>query len=86
LTSDDVFIIKASEAEKHIQPTVLKQIIIKPASVQIKPKTKQTFLAKGLDQFGREIETGPVQWSTAGGDITENGVFSAGSDEGNSSL
>jgi hypothetical protein len=83
LISDDVFIIKAEEAEKHIQPPVLKQIIIKPSGTRIKLQTKQTFLASGLDQFNREIETEKVKWSSTGGEITDNGVYTAGNDEGN---
>jgi hypothetical protein len=83
LISDDVFIIKAEEAEKHIQPPLLKQIILKPSGTRIKPQTKQTFLVSGLDQFGREIETEKVKWSATGGEITDNGVYTAGNDEGN---
>ena len=42
-----------------------------------------TFLAKGLDQHGRDIETGKLTWTATGGTIDKDGVFSAGPDEGN---
>jgi len=38
--SDDMFIIKSEEAEKHIQPPVLTRIIVTPSQVQLKPETK----------------------------------------------
>jgi hypothetical protein len=78
-----MFIIKAAEAEKHIQPPILTRIIVTPSQMQLKPGTKQTFMAKGIDQHEREIETGVIQWKTTGGVIKENGVFTAGIDEGN---
>ena len=81
--SDDMFIIKSEEAEKHIQPPVLTRIIVTPSQVQLKPETKQTFVAKGVDQHGRDIEMGSVQWTATGGGIGSDGVFAAGEDEGN---
>jgi len=83
LISDDMFIITAEEAEKHIQPPVLTRIIVTPSQMQLKPETKQTFMAKGVDQHGRDIEMGSVQWTATGGGIGSDGVFAAGEDEGN---
>ena len=40
-------------------------------------------MAKGLDQFGRDLEVGKVEWSATGGEIKKNGVFEADKDEGN---
>ena len=51
--------------------------------MQLKPETKQTFMAKGVDQHGRDIEMGSVQWTATGGGIGSDGVFAAGEDEGN---
>lgn len=81
--SDDVYLIKAEEAEKHIKPPDLTRILVTPSSAHIQPAKKQTFTAKGLDQFGRDFELGKVEWSATGGDINKNGVFEAGKDEGN---
>ena len=81
--SDDVYIIKAEEAEKHIKPPELACVIITPSPVHLQPGKKQTFAAKGLDQFGRDFEVGRVEWSATGGEIPKNGVFEAGKDEGN---
>ena len=40
-------------------------------------------MAKGVDQHGRDIETGVIQWTAIGGGIGDDGVFDAGEDEGN---
>lgn len=81
--SDDVYLIKAEEAEKHIKPPELARIIITPSHAHLEPGKKQTFMAKGLDQFGRDFEVGKVEWSATGGEIPKDGVFEAGKDEGN---
>ncbi|MBN1482772.1 DUF499 domain-containing protein [candidate division KSB1 bacterium] len=81
--SDDVFILTAEEAEKHIKPPELTQLLISPSHAQIKPGQKQTFFAQGLDQFGRDIKIDQLQWTCTGGDIDTNGVFTAGRSEGN---
>lgn len=81
--SEDMFIIMAKEAEKHIKPPELTRIEVTPASVHLKPQTKQTFIARGLDQFGRDIDVGKITWTATGGNIDEDGMFLAGGDEGN---
>ncbi|MEA2084250.1 MAG: AAA family ATPase, partial [Thermodesulfobacteriota bacterium] len=80
---EDMFIITSEEAEKHVKPPELARIILNPLQTQLKPGAKQTFIAKGFDQFGRDIETGAVEWSATGGEIGHDGVFKAAEDEGN---
>lgn len=81
--SDDMFIITSEEAEKHIKPPELTKIMIEPSYTQLKPGTKQTFTAKGIDQFGRDIETGDMDWSATGGDIGSDGVYECKDGQGN---
>jgi hypothetical protein len=81
--SEEMFLITAEEAKKHIEPPRLTSISVTPGHAAIQPGKKQTFLAKGLDQHGRDIETGKVAWTATGGTIDKEGVFSAGQDEGN---
>jgi hypothetical protein len=81
--SDDVYILTAKEAEKHIEPPRLARLIISPDEVRIKPGTKQTFSVEALDQHGREIRTETIEWSATGGKIDQKGVFTAGEHEGN---
>ena len=81
--SDDVYLVKAEDAEKHIKPPELARIIITPSHAHLQPGKKQTFTAKGLDQFGRDFEMGKVEWAATGGEIPKTGVFEAGIGEGN---
>jgi hypothetical protein len=81
--SDDMVILTADEAEKHIEPPRLARVLVTPSQVQCKPDMKQTFTVEGLDQFGRAIKIGKMQWSATGGTVGPDGVFTAGKDEGN---
>jgi len=49
----------------------------------MEPGKKQTFVAKGTDQFGNDFNIDEVIWSATGGEIGVDGVFDAGDDEGN---
>lgn len=80
--SDDVFVLTAEEAEKHIKPPELTHLLISPSETQLKAGTKQTFTTEGVDQFGKPIEIGDVEWTATGGEIGLDGVFKAGEDEG----
>jgi len=81
--SDDAYIIQAEEAEKNIKPPELTRILVSPSQAFILPGKKQTFTAKGLDQFGRDFDAGKIEWVATGGQMTKDGVFQAGKDEGN---
>ena len=81
--SDDMFIVKGDEAEKHIKPPDLSRIIVEPSQAYLQIGKMQTFVAKGLDQFGRDFDLGRPEWAATGGEIAENGVFTAGDHEGN---
>jgi hypothetical protein len=76
-------ILTADEAEKHIEPPHLARVLLIPSQIQCKPGMKQTFIVDGLDQFGRAIKIGEMQWSATGGTVGPDGVFTAGEDEGN---
>ena len=81
--SDDTFILTSDEAEKHIKPPQLAQLLVFPEKVKVKPGIKQTFTVEALDQFGREIKEENLEWTATGGRIGTDGVFTAGPDEGN---
>jgi hypothetical protein len=73
--SDDVYIITAEEAKKHIEPRHLKTLTIIPPGVTIEPGQSYSFTAKGLDQHGEEIPVEKVAWETTGGSISSQGVL-----------
>lgn len=81
--SDDVFILTPAEAEKHIKPPQLTQVLVSPGQAHIQPGKKQTFTVEAFDQFGREYPVSQVEWSATGGETGTDGVFTAGADEGN---
>jgi hypothetical protein len=80
--SEDMFIITAGEAKKHIEPPKLTHLSIRPELSTVKPNGHITFQVQGLDQHGRTMDTGEVSWSAKGGDIDDKGGFKAGGDEG----
>ena len=80
--SDDVYILTAEEAARHIEPPRLEKLLVNPASIQLKRGAKQTFRAEGLDQFGSPFPVSEITWTATGGTIDSNGVFAAGPDEG----
>lgn len=81
--SEDIFILTSAEAEKHIKPPQLTRLQVSPEQARIKPGMKQTFTVEAIDQFGREIQTGDLEWNATGGVIEADGVFTAGPDDGN---
>ena len=80
--SNEMFIIKAEEAKKHIEPPRLTSIVINPSSIYVEPGKKITFTVKGLDQHSREMAVKDAKWTATGGEIQKDGVFAAGNDEG----
>jgi len=85
--SDDLFIIKSEVAAVYLQritdPPKLRALIISPTKVQLEPGKKQTFIARGRDQYDKEIAIGEIQWTTTGGNIEPNGLLTGGENEGN---
>lgn len=80
--SEDMYLITAKEAKKHIEPRKVSSLAVSPQHVSIEPGKMQTFTIKGLDQHNKEIATDDVTWSATGGKIDAEGVFHAGIDEG----
>jgi hypothetical protein len=81
--SEDLFILTSAEAEKHKEPPQLTRLVISPEQVRINPGMKQAFTVEALDQFGRPIQPGDIEWIATGGAIDADGLFTAGPDFGN---
>ena len=81
--SEDMFVIRAEEAKKHIEPPRLAKLLIVPARAAIEPGQKVLFRVQGLDQFGRNMDVAKeaVSWTAGGGTIAA-GNFTAGALEG----
>lgn len=80
--SQDMYIIKAEEAEKHKEPPALTTLKISPNQVKMRSGDKQTFVAEGYDQLGRSFEVNDLVWTATGGNVDEQGVYTAGDDQG----
>ncbi len=80
--SDDMFIITADEAKKHIEPPKLTTLAIQPERPQARPGMHLTFRLTGFDQHGRPMAVHEVTWSAKGGQIDRTGGFTAATDEG----
>jgi len=80
--ADDVFILKAEDARKLLDPPKLAQVKISPEYVTVIVGEKATFSAEGLDQYGQPFKIGSVDWESTGGTIGGEGEFSAGADAG----
>ena len=83
--SEDMFIIRAEEARKHIEPPALTKILVEPPHTHMRPGARHSFRAQGLDQFGRAMSVveGAVTWDATGGSIDSGGTYEAGASEGN---
>lgn len=76
--SDDVYILKAEEAQKLKEPPRLAQLLVRPEHTSIKIGEQATFTASGIDQYGQPIAVREVEWSATGGAVDSQGVFMAG--------
>jgi len=85
--SDEMYIITRETAENYTnlreKPPTLTLLVLSPGATQVQPGKKQAFVIKGLDQHGRDIAAGQIEWKASGGIIDKDGVFTAGEDEGN---
>ncbi len=76
--SDDVFILKAEDAQKLLEPPRLARLVIRPEQATIKVGERAEFSVSALDQYGQPFPTPAVEWSAKGGTVTAEGVFTAG--------
>ena len=81
--SEDMFVIRAEEAKRHIEPPRMAKLIILPTSAAVEPGQKVVFHVQALDQFGRNMDMAKeaVAWTANGGMVTD-GTFTAGVSEG----
>jgi hypothetical protein len=80
--SDDVFILKAEDAQKLEEPPRLAKLVIRPEQATIKPTDKQTFSCGGIDQYDQPIPLDKVSWNASVGTIDGSGVFTPSGETG----
>jgi hypothetical protein len=75
--AEDVFILKAADAQKLLEPPRLAQLVVRPEQVVLKVSEQAAFTCTGLDQYGQPCAIPAVTWSVTGGSITPDGVYTA---------
>jgi hypothetical protein len=76
--SDDMYVLKADEAQKLREPPRLAHVFVRPEHVTLKIGEQAAFTAAGQDQYGQPISVGDSKWSATGGTIDDKGMFVAG--------
>jgi hypothetical protein len=76
--ADDVYIIKAADAQKLLEPPRLAQLSLRPELVTLKIGEQASFTCAALDQYGQPLTVPSATWTATGGSITEEGLFTAG--------
>lgn len=80
--SDDMFILKADDAQRLLEPPRLAGLSIRPGDVTLKPGEQAAFTCSAHDQYGHPFAVAAVTWSVTGGSITPEGVYTAGATGG----
>ena len=80
--SDDVYVLKAEEAQKLLEPPRLASLAVRPEHVMLKPDEQAAFACSALDQYGRPFAVPTVTWTVSSGRITNAGVYTAGTTGG----
>jgi hypothetical protein len=75
--SDDMFVLKAEDAQKLLEPPRLASLTIRPIHVVLKPGEQAAFTCSGLDQYGKPYASPLIRWSASCGSITPAGVYTA---------
>ena len=76
--SDDVYILKADEAQKLREPPRLAQVFVRPEHVTLKIGEQAAFTCAGQDQYGQPFQVAKADWSGTGGTVDGKGMFTAG--------
>ena len=76
--SDDMYILKAEDAQKLLEPPRLAELIVRPEHVVLKIGEQASFSCAAVDQYGEPFIVPTVAWSATGGTVTADGLFTAG--------
>jgi Abortive infection C-terminus len=75
--SEDMFLLTAEEARKHVEPPRPLRLQVVPSLAQAKPSTVVVFAVRGFDQHDRPITINQAEWSASAGSTDLNGRFTA---------
>lgn len=80
--SGEAFVLRAEDAQKLKEPPRLATLTIHPPHVSLKPGGQATYRSSGTDQYGQPFAIPAVEWSASSGSITPDGLFTAGTTDG----
>ena len=72
----------SAAADVSIGPDPLATIEVQPSFIVVEKGLSQQFLAAGFDLYGNEIPDLAFLWEAPGGDITQDGLYTAGEESG----
>jgi len=73
--SDERFLLSADAANRAVEPPLLTTISVEPNPLTLEVGKSVQFAARGLDQYGGQVDLSTVVWSSSGGQIDESGRF-----------
>lgn len=73
--ADDVFILKAEDARKLLEPPRLERVTIRPGEVSLRPGEQASFACSGVDQYGDPFTLDTITWAATGGSISDGGLY-----------
>jgi len=79
---DEVFLLKAEDARKLLEPPRLARLTIRPDHTVLKPGEQASFTCAAEDQYGQPFELPALDWSATGGTVTAAGLFTAAENAG----
>ena len=75
--SDDLFILRAQDAERLLEPPRLEKLLLQPGSVEVNPGEHVTFKVSGQDQYGQGFPVEYPTWSAPDCTVSGEGSFKA---------
>ena len=75
--SDDLFILRAQDAERLLEPPRLDGLLLHPGNSEVNPGEHVTFKVTGLDQYGQSYPVANAIWSAPDCAISNDGSFKA---------
>ena len=80
--ADDVFILKAQDAQRLLEPPRVAQLSLRPDHLVLQPGEHVKLKVSALDQYGHELSGTQPVWSTTTGQIGVDGDLVAGTETG----
>lgn len=75
--SDDLFILRAPDAERLLEPPHLDKLILQPSRIKVSPGEQITFKVSGYDQYGQSYPVENAIWSAPDCTMSNAGCFKA---------